>query len=406
MSKINLARIFATIITLAMLPNAFPQTNPVQSLAAGETAFAFDLYGQLKSSQGNLFYSPYSISTCLGMTYVGARGDTARQMAQTLHFGAGPTELSTPMGALHKELNEIQQKKGVELHTANGLWGEAGYPFLKSFVEISQQQFGAMVNQVDFRTEAESARKEINGWVSGQTKNKINDLLAPGVLNAATRLVLVNAIYFKGRWVHQFKQSNTADAPFTLGSGEKVQAHMMNIEEHFKYAETDDLQLLELPYTGGDTDPLSMVVLLPKDVQGLHKLENALTQPALSNWLAQAHDEKVKVFFPKFKMTAEFSLGKTLAAMGMRDAFSTQADFSGIDGKRDLYISAVVHKAYVDVNEEGTEAAAATGVAIRSLAVLRPKNVVFRADHPFIFFIRDNRSGSILFLGRVNDPTK
>lgn len=395
---------------LAQNPVTAQTNNPTQSLVAGETAFATDLYGQLKTNQGNLFFSPYSISTCLAMTYAGARGETAREMARTLHFNDGPTNLPIPMGELEKELNQVRQKKGIELNTANGLWAQNDRKFLPSFLKIAEQQFGAVVKQVNFKTNAEPVRKEINAWVSKETKGKINDLLAHGVVNESTRMVLVNAIYFKGKWEHQFDKNKTTNAPFTMAANKKVQAPLMNIEERFNYADAGRLQLLELPYTAGDPQkperPLSMIVLLPKDLNGLKKMEMSLNANSLSNWLAQAHPQKVKVFLPKFKMTQKFNLSQTLQSMGMEEAFNALANFSGMDDRRDLQISDVIHKAYVDVNEEGTEAAAATGTTMRALAEERPKPVpVFRADHPFIFFIRDNRSGRILFLGRVNDPT-
>jgi len=396
------------ISTLMAQSTASAQMSPAATnIVAGGNAFALDLYAQLKAREGNLFFSPYSISTCLGMVYLGAHGDTGDEMAETLHWKVSPAEIAAPMGELRTALNAVQQEKGIELNTANGLWAQQGHPFLPTFLEAAQNSFGAVVKQVDFKTQAEPARMKINGWVSDQTKGKIKDLLAPGVLTPATRLVLVNAIYFKGRWTFPFNKKKTADAPFTTASGQSVQARMMNLEAHFNYTGTDNLQLLELPYTSGDnSNPLSMIILLPKKADGLAQLESSFKTRALDNWLTQMRSEKVRVFLPKFTTTAEFSLGDTLSKMGIRDAFSSWADFSGIDGKKDLYISAVVHKAYVDVNEEGTEAAAATGVAVTASAVRIEKNIVFRADHPFIFLIRDNRTGSILFLGRVNDPTK
>jgi serpin B len=379
-------------------------TDGTADLTAGNTAFALDLYAQLKSGDGNLFFSPYSISTCLAMTYAGARGDTEAQMARTLHFGADQARFHSGFGELQKQLNTVQQKQEVQLNIANGLWAQKEYPFLDAFLKTATQTYDAKLNQADFRTRAEAARKEINDWVSDRTKAKITDLIAPGSLDAATRLMLVNAIYFKGKWLHEFKKVRTTDQPFFVTLEQKVQTKMMNGSAKYKYAETETLQLLELPYMGGD---LSMLVLLPKQKGGLPPLENSLNQKQLNDWLARGSIREVDVFLPKFKLTQEFALAPTLEAMGMTDAFSSSADFSGMDGRRDLYISAVIHKAYVDVNEEGTEAAAATGLTLRALAMQRPEPTpVFRADHPFLFLIRDTRSGSILFLGRVTNPAK
>jgi serine protease inhibitor len=379
------------------------EANDTAALAAGNTAFALDLYARLKGANGNLFFSPYSISTCLAMTYAGARGSTAAQMARTLHFGANPSQLAASFSALQTQLSSVQKTKGLELNVANGLWAQRDHPFLPAFLEAATKAYQANLQQTDFRTGAEPARTAINDWVSQKTKGKITDLLQPGVVDQATRLILVNAIYFKGQWAHQFDTNHTTKAPFAVTAQRKVQAPMMNLTSNFKYAEVEGLQLLELPYEGDD---LSMVVLLPKASDGLVSLEGLLNEPTLDHWLAQARNQKVNVFLPKFKLAAQFGLAQTLAEMGMTEAFSPSADFSGMDGTRDLRISAVVHKAFVDVNEEGTEAAAATGTMMLSKAVIRPLPIpIFRADHPFLFLIRDTRSGSILFLGRVVDPT-
>jgi len=378
--------------------------NDTPALVAGNTAFALDLYARLKNAEGNLFFSPYSISTCLAMTYAGARGSTATQMARTLHFGASPDQLAASFGALQRQLSDVEKKKGLELNVANGLWAQKDHPFLPAFLDEATKAYQANLQQTDFHTAAEPAREAINDWVSNQTKGKIADLLQPGVVNEATRLVLVNAIYFKGQWTRQFNKNNTAPAPFSVTAQRKVQAHLMNLTAECKYAEVEGLQLLELPYLGDD---LSMVVLLPRATDGLTSLEGLLNEQTLGSWLAHARNQKVNVFLPKFKLTAQFSLAQTLAGMGMSAAFSPSADFSGMDGARDLCISAVVHKAFVDVNEEGTEAAAATGTMMRSMAVMRPLPIpVFRADRPFLFLIRDTHSGSILFLGRVADPSR
>lgn len=390
------------MITLTGHPADTQTIGDVKNLAGGNTAFAVELYAQLKIADGNLFFSPYSISTCLAMTYAGARGNTATQMAQILHFATNQNQVAVSFGQLLKQLNDEPRKQSFELNIANGIWAQKEHPFLPAYLSVARDHYGANLQQADFRTHAEAARVEINDWVSDQTKGKISNLIQPGLLAPATRLVLVNAIYFKGRWASEFDKQNTIKSPFSIAPVQKVVVPFMSITADFKYAEVERLQVLELPYAGNN---LAMVILLPGATDGFKTVEGQLA--SLDRWLAQAREQKVEVFLPKFKLAAQFSLAKNLAEMGMPDAFSPQADFSGMDGERDLYISAVVHKAFVEVNEEGTEAAAATGVVMRSMAVMRPRPTpVFRADHPFIFLIRDSHSGSILFLGRMADPTR
>ncbi len=373
------------------------------ALVTGNNTFALDLYAQLRGTPGNLFFSPYSVSACLAMTYAGARGETARQMAQTLHFNADQDEVSSAFGELQRQLNAAEEKKGIQLNVANGLWAQEGHPFLPAFLQAAQNTYQAKVNQVDFRTQAEPVREQVNDWVSQKTQGKITNLLQPGTVDASTRLILANAIYFKGKWTRQFNKTNTTNAPFWVTPVQNVQAPLMSLSADFKYAEPQGLQLLDMPYAAGD---LSMVVLLPRQIDGLKTVAGALNASTLNNWLSQARQEKVNVFLPRFKLTAQFTLGDVLEQMGMKDPFSRTADFSGMDGARDLFISAVVHKAFVDVNEEGTEAAAATGTVMRTLAVRPRATPTFRGDHPFIFLIRDTHSGSILFVGQVSDPTK
>jgi len=406
MMGLPLRLIFITLFMSAPIAHPADPTAPnnIESLAGGNTAFALDLYARLKTVDGNLFLSPYSISTCLAMTFAGARGDTAAQMAQTLHFGTNQNQLAASFNELQEQLNQEQEKNGMELDFANGIWAQKDHVFLAAFLDVARQSYGANLRQIDFRTRSETARTEINDWVGHETKGKITDLIQPGVVNPATQLVLVNAIYFKGQWAREFDKQNTANAPFSVTSTQKLPVPLMNLTADFKYAEVGGLQLLELPYAG---DGFAMVVLLPRDVDGLKNLENLLNKQTLDHWLTQARELNVAVLLPKFKLAAQFSLAKPLGEMGMTDAFSPGADFSGMDGERDLFISAVVHKAFVDVNEEGTEAAAATGVVMRMNAVRMPRTTpIFRADHPFIFLIRDLHSGSILFLGRVVDPTR
>lgn len=385
----------------------------------GNNEFALGLYAKLRAKEGNLFLSPYSISTALAMTYAGAQGQTETQMAKVLHFPTLPKvilenperEQTEPswkqsrfhptFGAIIKDLNARGQKGGYELTVANALWGQQGSGFLTEFLKLIKTNYDGQLIEVDFVKATEMARKTINAWVEKKTKNKIRDLIARGVLNRMTRLVLTNAIYFKGNWASQFEKDKTEDVPFTLASGEKVDVAMMNQTGQFDYMETEDFQGLELPYVDNE---LSMIILLPKWNDELASLEEILTTENLSQWLGKLRKSEVIVSVPKFKMTSQFSLASVLKSMGMTDAFApNMADFSGMNGKRDLFISAVVHKAYVDVNEEGTEAAAATGVVVG--ITVGPRQIpVFRADHPFLFLIRDNKSGSILFIGRMANP--
>jgi serpin B len=387
---------------MAIEPN---QPNPLMgSVVEGNNKFAFELYQKLQSQQGNLFLSPYSISTALAMTCAGARGQTEQEMAKTLQFPTGISneQFNKAFGEIIKQLNAEGQKGAFALVVANALWGQKDYKFLPDFLTTVKTNYDGSLEQVDFKTQAEEARKTINAWVENKTRDKIKELIKPGTLDTMTRLVLTNAIYFKGKWAHQFKTDLTKESPFTLLTGEKaLGVPMMNQKERFGYIEINDIQLLELPYKG---DTLSMVVLLPKKPDGIKDLEKLLNDDNLKDWMSGLRKREVQVYFPRFKMTSEFGLADVLKEMGMPDAFSDdKADFSGMTGKKDLFISAVVHKAYVDVNEEGTEAAAATGVVMRTTSVELPPPV-FRADHPFIFLVRDNHTGSILFLGRVANP--
>jgi serpin B len=386
------------------------QTSPSATadqaaVVKGNNAFAVKLYSQLRTQSGNLFFSPESISTALAMTYAGARGDTASEMAKTLHFTLPPERLHPAMGALLSDLNAAHD--GYQLHVADALWAQQGYTFLDDFLKVTRSDYGAGFNQVDFKGATEAARLTINKWIEQKTENKISNLLQPGALKPATRLVLTNAIYFKGDWETPFKKAWTEDDDFHVSRKQTVKAPLMNRTDSFNYFDGGTFQALEIPYQSGE---LSMIVFLPNDTGGLPALEQSLNASNMQQWLGQLQSvPKVILTLPKFKMTWQFELSDTLGAMGMPQAFGTQADFSGMTGGRDFFISAVIHKAYVDVNEEGTEAAAATATEMVEMAMQRPDRpqpIVFRADHPFIFLIRDNRSGGILFMGRVIDPTK
>ncbi|NQT51969.1 serpin family protein [bacterium] len=393
------------LVTVASTVLAAPPAADVKGVVAGNNAFALDLYAKLSQEKGNLFFSPYSISTALAMTYAGARGNTETQMATALHFGLGQEPLHA---AFHNLLEATRggDKRGYQLSVANALWGQQGYGFLDQFLKVTQAHYGAGLRQVDFRGATEAARQRINLWVEKQTNGKIKDLIQPGILDELTRLVLTNAIYFKGDWASQFKKAATRDAPFTLAGGKTTTAPLMYQRQKFGYAESRDAQALEMPYVGED---LSMIVLLPRKADGLAALEASLSADTLNGWLGRMrHPRTVRVYLPRFKMTSAFRLGQQLKVMGMPDAFNARkADFSGMDGREDhLYIAAVIHKAFVEVNEEGTEAAAATAVVMKARSARIPRDPVFRADRPFLFLIRHKPTGSILFMGRVADPTK
>jgi len=388
-----------------------------QIVVTGNNQFALELYAKLRGKEGNLFFSPYSVSTALALTYAGARGQTEAQMTNVLHFPVitkPGTELSSTLipdrqkfasvfAKIIKDLNDKGKKGGYELRIANALWGQKDYGFLEEFLELIKTNYDGQLNEVDFIRATETARKTINTWVEKKTNDKIKNLIQKGVLDSMTRLVLTNAIYFKGSWARQFKEDRTKEAPFTLADGRKVDVEMMNQTGQFSYMETEDFQALELPYVD---DELSMIILLPKEFDGLEEFEKTLTVENLSKWLGVLRKLEVIVSVPRFRMTGQFGLASVLESMGMIDAFSPDADFSGMNGKKDLFISAVIHKAYVDVNEEGTEAAAATAVTMKLTSVGPARIPVFRADHPFLFLIQEKQAGGILFIGRVTDPTK
>ena len=396
--------------------DAAPTADP-PAPAADTPAFSAELYAQLAPTAGNLFFSPTSIETALAMTYAGAKGPTAEQMAKTLHYNVPAEKLSAAFAKLIDTLNrppmvENWQPDGENVKTvktpayqlvvANALWGQQGFPFQPDFTQLLKTNYQAELNTLNF-ADAEKSRTVINTWVATQTKSKIKDLIGSGVLNADTRLVLTNAVYFKSDWAHKFQAAATKAGPFKLSADKSVNVSLMHQKHDFGYMETADLQLLELPYNQG---ALSMVILLPKNVGDLPALEKKFTADNLAAWLKQAKSESVQVTLPKFTFSAELQLAATLKAMGMPDAFDAgKADFSGMTSAQKLFISAIIHKAFVAVDEEGTEAAAATAIAMAGAAMPVPtKPKIFRADHPFLFLIRHPATNEILFLGRLTNP--
>lgn len=392
----------ATEADLAAVHVSAREADPgdVRALVGGNTAFALDLYRELGRAPGNLFFSPFSVSTALGMAYAGARTETETEMAAALRFALPQARLHPSFAALAVRIAEIEGGGKIQLRTANGLWLEKTYPFLESYVDLVTKCYGAELEPADFVRASEAARQEINGWVQGRTEGRIRDLIAPGAVNPATVAVLVNAIYFKGAWQDQFETGETTDVPFHVTPTRDVTVQMMHRTGSLGYCEDGLVQVAELPYGGRD---LSMVVLLPKEPGGLAGLEAALSAERIDAWASALGMRKVELSLPKFRIETGFSLKEPLMSLGMRRAFG-DADFSGMTPEG-AFISQVVHKAFVDVDEKGTEAAAATAVIMLRTSVPAPEEaVVFRADHPFIFLIRDTATGSVLFMGRVAEP--
>ena len=381
-------------------PNVAPPD--LTDLVGGNSAFAFDLYQALSKEGGNLFYSPYSISVALAMTYAGARDETERQMADTLHFILPQDHLHPTFNSLDLELASRgegakgKDEKGFRLNIVNAIWGQKDYKFLANFLDVLAENYGAGLRLLDFRNAPEQSRITINDWVSDQTEGRIEDLIPQGVIDALTRLVLTNAIYFNAAWLNPFSEDATHDGTFHLLDGGEVTVPMMRQTESFGYAEGEGYQAVELLYDGGE---LSMVILLP-EVGQFEAFEGSLDADHVDTITRDLAYRQVALTMPKFEFESDFSLAKTLAAMGMPVAFSEAADFSGMTGPRDLAIAEILHKAFVSVDEAGTEAAAATAVVMKETAIPEPP-VEVTVDRPFVFLIRDIETGAILFVGRV-----
>jgi serpin B len=384
-------------------PAAGPED--VSALADGNAGFAFDLYRALSAGEDNLFFSPYSISVALAMTHAGAAGDTASQMASMLHFTLPQDRLHPAFNAYSLDLEaraeEATEGTPFELSMANSLWGQHGFAFRPEFLDLLGENYGAGMRLVDFAADPEAARLAINEWVSDETREKIQDLIPSGAIDVLTRLVLANAIYFKAAWLHAFDSDATTTAPFRLMDGSTVDVPMMHQDEPYGYVVRDEYRALELPYETGN---MSMLIILPDEGQ-FQAVEDALDAEMLQDIVGNLTYGPVILSLPRFTYESAFSLNDALQNLGMTDAFDPdRADFSGMDGSRDLYIGNVLHKAFVSVDENGTEAAAATAVIMGLTSAPIAEPIVFTVDRPFIYLIRDGQTGSILFVGRVMDP--
>ncbi len=381
-----------------------PLTSPVLGVATANNGLAFDLFrelGDAKAGDENLLISPISISTALAMTYAGARGNTAAQMADVLHLnGLEEDAVHSGYGGLIADLNA--PREGYKLSVANRLFGQENFSFRQTFLDQLAGSYGAPLEQLDFLGNTEPSREHINDWVADQTNQKIKDLLPSGSITPETALVLTNAVYFNGAWKNRFAEDATADAPFYRLDGSVGETPLMHQRNFLKHAQFDDFQMLEIPYAGDD---LTMVVVLPNQHDGLTALEASLDAERFQESVESLELRKVDLFMPKFTFRDSAMLRKPLEDLGMTDAFG-DADFSGISEGSDLVISDVVHKTFIDVNESGTEAAGATAVIIETTSVNPnpPAIPLFRADHPFLFGLRDTHTGGLLFLGRMADP--
>jgi serpin B len=380
--------------------------SDLDRLIEGNSAFAFNLYQVLKDKNNNLFYSPYSISEALAMTYGGAKNETEKQMAAAMQFLLEQNNLHPAFNYLDQELAKRglgakgKDEKGFRLNIVNAIWGQKDFKFKSLYLDLLAQNYGAGLRILDFKKDAEASRQIINQWVSDQTETRIKDLLPKGSVDDLTRLVLTNAIYFNAAWKNQFEKEATSNDKFTLADGSQATVPFMHQSKMLAYTEGEGFQAVQLPYDGNE---MSMVILLP-ELAKFKTFEAGLSGEKVAKIVQSLNSAQVDLAFPKFKIESELGLNNTLKLLGMTDAFDPgKADFSGMDGAKDLVITDVVHKAWVTVDEAGTEAAAATGVVVGLTAMpVEPKEM--KIDHPFIFFIRDNQTGAILFIGRVMNP--
>lgn len=404
----NSARIHTVVavVVIGMLVGsamAAPK-DAIAPVVESNTAFALDLYKTLADSTGdNVFFSPYSISSALVTVFIGAANETKAELRRVLHFPKHDGKVHAGFSRLMTDLNSRTTGDTAALHTANGAWIEGTLSVEDKFLNYNERFYKSALNPVDFINAFEPARLDINKWVEERTRHKIVDLLPAGSLNSETRLVLANAIYFRAGWTHPFAKERTAEDSFHTNDGDTAVPFMMQAGD-FSYYEDDTLQVVRLPYDGNQ---ISMLALLPRDHNGLNTMTSSLDSERLTTLIdgLDAEAYRVDLRLPRFKITHQVNLNDALSTLGMASAFADSADFSGITTEANLFISNVFHKAYVAVDEEGTEAAAATAISIGTTSVKPPRrDVTFRADHPFIFMIVDDPTRTILFMGRVSNP--
>jgi len=372
----------------------------VKEIIDSNNNFAFNLYFNLKEKEENIFFSPFSISSAFLLCYEGSKGNTKKEIEDVFGF---PPDENIRRPSFEKILKEINKKdKKYILNSANALWIQKDYKILKEYKEIVKKYYLSEIENLDFINEGEKSRRIINSWVEEKTQGKIKDLIPEGAIDVLTRAIITNAIYFKGKWLKEFKIENTYEGDFYINENDKIKVFMMRMEgEMFNYYEDEKVQVLEIPYTG---DEISFFIFLPKSFD-INSINDYLNYEKFKEIKDKMVKEEIDIHIPKFKIETKYFLNDVLYEMGIKDAFlDIKADFSGITGKKELYISKVLHKAFVEINEEGTEAAAATGIVMEITSVRLRK--IFKADHPFVFIIHENKYGNILFFGRIINPQK
>ena len=375
---------------------AFVFSLQAQNSIESNNQFGFDFYQKIRTNS-NFVFSPASISSAFAMTYNGAAGNTFNEMAQVFHFNKNLIEFNSD----YKNLFTLDEKqKDFQFYNANSLWIQEGLEIEHDFLDVNKTYYEASLNLMDFIKNAEKSRITINDWVSKKTHNKINDLLGPSSIDNATRLVLVNALYFKGSWKKQFKKDHNTKENFQVGKRDYIETEFMNTSINTWYFQDKYAEIVDIPYSNDD---YSLMVIVPKCYRKFKKLEKKLNFEYYNNFIAKKEKKQVKLSIPKFNIKSDYDLGETLIKMGLKDAFTSNADFSGITKQEKLYISEAIHKATIEINEEGTEAAAATAVVMRKTSVLLD-NIELKIDKPFIYILRNNKTNCIYFMGKIVNP--
>jgi serpin B len=392
----------AGLLSMVTLSNA--QTSPPAAATANNT-FAMDLYARISHREGNLCVSPYSISSALEMASAGAAGQTQQQMLSVLHWTQTPAALPHAAAALASAIKSGEAKQGgAQIDIANSLFGQQGFPYRQEFLALLSKEYAAPLQTVDFAGHPRESAEKINHWAAEQTHDRIKQTIDPSSLLPSTRLVLVNAVYFKADWIEKFEKRATSDKPFFVDGKDSANVSTMQQTHGFNYFQNDSMQMMEMPYVGG----CSMLVLLPRAHDGLPALENSLTADSFDTWLKQMQPQLLRVDLPRFQIEGSFQMKGPLAELGMTDAFDPhKADFSDITTAQKLVIDQVIHKTFIKLDEAGTEAAAVTAVTAVAASVMRqkpPEPIVFQADHPFLYVLRHQATGTILFMGRITNP--